>query len=85
MKLPEGEPIIGKTYIADGWQYRDIPNLSPKMWDYLFSMIGNENEHYVFLSTSSIERNGELWAKRGQILISPIGMENLASSVAVKH
>ncbi len=69
--LPPGEPIAGKTYLADGWLYRDLPTrLSYEMWDCLLSTIG-EGE-YVILAMS----RGNDW-KRGQLLISPDGMENL--------
>ena len=83
MPLPEGEPFPGKTYIADGWKYRDIPKLSPQMWDYFTQILGEEN--FVCLTISEYFHDDELVAKRGQILISPVGMENLARHIAPKN
>ena len=83
MPIPEGEPFPGKTYIADGWKYRDLPKLSPEMWDYLISIIGEEN--YVCLTIAEHFEDSQLIAKRGQLLISPTGMENLARHIATKN
>ena len=70
--LPPGEPIEGKTYIADGWVYRDMPGrVSFEYWDKFLDLLGEGN--YVIL----IRSEGRDW-KRGQFLISPDGMENLA-------
>lgn len=71
--LPEGEPIPGKAYIADGWKYRDLPRMSYDMWDLFVGIVGEGN--YVELSLADY---GD--SKRGQLLISPGGMSNLAAS-----
>lgn len=69
--LPPGEPVKGKTYLADGWVYRDLPaRLSNEMWDLLISIMGEGN--YVILA----ESRGPDW-RRGQFLISPTGMKNM--------
>ena len=71
--VPQGEPIPGKTLRADGWVYRDIPGrLSHEIWDYLIGVIGAGN--FEILAMSS----GADW-KRGQLMISPDGMKNLAT------
>jgi hypothetical protein len=75
MPLPPGEPFPGETLIADGWVYRDIPGIMlPEYWDMLLSAIGEG--HYRILAMSRINRDGKEWC-RGQLLISPTGMENL--------
>lgn len=68
--LPPGEPIVGKTYRADGWVYRDLPKLSYEMFDKLVAMIGEEN--IVWLTQADYGTS-----KRGQLLVSPAGMENI--------
>ncbi len=71
--IPPGEPVPGKTYRADGWQYVDLPKrLSLEMRDYFLSRIGNGE--YVILAQSE----GDDWW-RAQLLISPAGQRNLAN------
>ena len=74
--MPPGEPVTGKTYRADGWRYID-PHVtfSPEMWDLYLSAFG-EGEYHI-LATSMSSRNGVIHV-RGQILVSPRGMENAA-------
>lgn len=73
LPLPLGEPIKGKTLRADGWVYRDIPGrLSLEMWDHLMDVIGAGNCEVLALSI------GDDWV-RGQLMISPDGMKNLAA------
>ncbi len=74
LPLPPGEPIKGKTLRADGWVYRDIPGrLSHEMWDHLIGIIGVGNFEILAMSI------GDDW-KRGQLMISPDGMKNLAAA-----
>jgi hypothetical protein len=71
MPLPVGEPFIGETLVADGWVYRDIPGrLSFQMWDHLLEVIGKNNYRILIMS------KGPDWI-RGQLMISPTGMENM--------
>ena len=72
------EPIKGKTYIADGWEYRDVPGyLTQDAKELLLSIIGEDN--YVVLAYSERVIEGDTcW--HGQLLISPQGMENLKSN-----
>jgi hypothetical protein len=72
MFLPPGEPIKGKTYIADGWVYRGTPQMLPEFWGRLLGIIGPNN--YVVLTKAEYE--GGKW-KRGQLLVSPEGMGNI--------
>ena len=75
---PPGEPVTGKTYIADGWVYRDMSGrMSYEMWDLFTGLLGEGN--YVILIMSQ----GHDW-KRGQFLISPDGMQNLSDYLAAK-
>jgi len=70
--MPSGEPIKGKTYRADGWVYRDMPGkLSHELWDKILAMLGKGN-YVVFIMSEGAD-----W-RRGQLLISPTGMDNLA-------
>ena len=68
--LPPGEPIPGKTYRADGWVYRDLPRMAPEYFEKLVALIGEDN--IVWLSRADY---GD--TQRGQMLVSPAGMENL--------
>ena len=69
--LPPGEPIPGKTYRADGWQYVDLPSrLSFDVRDQLLSIVGEEN--VVLLASTT---GPDFW--RGQLLLSPEGQDRL--------
>ncbi len=69
-----------ETLMADGWVYRDLPGrLSYEYWDLFLKTLGEGNYRIMALTTSPD------W-KRGQFLISPKGMENLAAySAKQKH
>jgi len=67
--LPPGEPIPGKTYRADGWVYREISWASFAGWGQLLEIVGAGN--YVVLAISEWKAT----MCRGQILVSPEGME----------
>ncbi len=69
---PPGEPITGKTYRADGWVYRDLPRMAPEQLDQLVAIIGDDN--IVWLSKADYGSS-----KRGQLLISPAGMQSLSA------
>jgi len=72
--MPEGEPIAGKTYRADGWQYVDLPTrLSHEMKDVFFGVIGEGN--YAILACTELPGPDGYW--RGQLLISPEGQERM--------
>ena len=77
-----------KSMGKEGWVYRDIPRMSECTWDNLLGWIGEDNyEILAYTSgdciTSKDPVTGEYksipidpWI-RGQILISPAGIENL--------
>lgn len=70
--LPAGEPIIGKTYLADGYVYRDLPRMEHRFLKELIDIIGSAE--IVWLSRANYGDTG-----RGQILISPTGQANLSA------
>jgi hypothetical protein len=72
--MPNSEPFPGKTYIADGWVYRDLPRLSYEMFDKFVDIVGEEN--MVWLTEADY---GD--SKRGQLLVSPAGMERVRNHV----
>lgn len=73
--MPDGEPINGKSYRADGWQYVDLPSrLSLEMRDYFLKILG-EGEYVILVASS-----GHDWW-RGQLLISPVGQSNLKAHI----
>ncbi len=77
--MPPGEPVPGKTYRADGWQYVDLPTrLSPDMKVEFFAVLGEGN--WVILA----ETHGpDYW--RGQLLISPEGQERMKARIRVEE
>lgn len=72
MPFPPGEPFPGETLVADGWVYRDLPRLSPGVFDDFVKAAGEENIRWLTLADYGT-------SKRGQLFISPKGMENLAA------
>lgn len=71
--MPPGEPVTGKTFRADGWQYVDLPSrLTFAFKDEFFAIIGEGN---YFILVESFSRQDDWW--RGQILISPDGQRRM--------
>lgn len=77
---PSSEPIVGETYMADGWVYRDLPNLLPELFDRFVSLAGDGN--LVWLTLAERKWPDGVTTKRGQCLISPAGVANLTAHVA---
>ena len=73
-EVPEVEPFVNETLVADGWEYRDIPRLSPIWWDRVLAAIGPENYRVLAMSSGVTDKGS--WA-RGQVFISPKGLKNL--------
>jgi hypothetical protein len=66
------KPFSFEEMIRQGWVYRDPPTkFSFEMWDYFLSLLGEGNYHVIATS------EGDDW-KRGQLFISPTGMQRLA-------
>lgn len=79
LHIPDGEPIPGKTYRADGWAYVDPPgSFSPESWQFFLNVIGDGE--YVVLASSNWVRNG-IKHVRGQLLVSPAGWANMEATV----
>ena len=64
-----GEPINGKNYKAEGWQYRDIRWMTKEQFQELQKIIGLENLVTLMMS-SRTDRDGEVIVG-GQFIISP--------------
>lgn len=77
-RLGMGEPVKGKTYIADGWVYRDLPRMAPWAFDAFIDLIGPDN--LVWLSLADYGAS-----KRGQCLISPAGQQRMLDFNASKR
>ncbi|WP_435018430.1 hypothetical protein TA3x_000404 [Tundrisphaera sp. TA3] len=76
LPMPDTEPFPGETLIADGWQYRDTPPMLEQLWDELLGIIGEGNYRLLTLMKRTFRDDDRLY-KRGQMLISPAGIENL--------
>jgi hypothetical protein len=68
--MPDIEPFQGEALLADGWQYRDLPRMTPDAMDKFKSIVGEVNLRWL-----SFADYGH--AQRGQVLISPAGMESM--------
>jgi hypothetical protein len=70
----EQEALVPKELREQGWVYRDVPGrFSFEMWDLFLSVLGEGNYHIIAMS----ENKEKDW-KRGQFLLSPQAMENIA-------
>lgn len=71
------QELVPADLRALGWRYVDPPTkFSHEMWDYFRALIG-EDEHKLLIYSSGEASDGFEW-KRGQFVISPQGMKNLA-------
>lgn len=77
MPMPDSEPFPGETLIADGWEYRDLPRMSPEYFERLKETIGDENIRWLTIADYGV-------SIRGQCLISPVGMGRIREHVAAK-
>ena len=75
------EPFAGETLVADGWRYRDFNGMPASQWRQLKEAIGAE--HHRLLSEATYRLNGTVM-KRGQLFVSPIGLERLARRARAK-
>lgn len=64
------EPFTDRAYLAEGWQYRDLPRMTYEAFDKFVSIVGEENIRWLTLADYGN-------AKRGQLIISPAGFENM--------
>lgn len=70
----EQEYMRQGTGLTD-WTYRDLPKLSVSAFDMFCAIVGEENLRWLTKAEYKYP-NGKV-AKRGQVMISPVGMENL--------
>lgn len=77
LKTPTSEPFPGETLLADGWEYRDLPRMTPEYFDKLIGIIGEENIRWLTQADY-----GD--TKRGQMFVSPNGLENVRKYAATK-
>jgi len=71
------QDLVPEDLRALGWRYVDPPTkFSFEMWDYFRNLIGMD-EHKLLIYSEGITADGFKW-KRGQFVISPQGMKNLA-------
>jgi hypothetical protein len=79
VSLLESLPDFGKDLAASvdkpDWTYYDLPKMGPKYFDQLiYDIIGEDNVSFL-TRVSHTDRDGDWF--RGQILISPAGMDNI--------
>lgn len=69
--------LVPANLRALGWIYIDPPTkFSHEMWDYFRALIGDD-EHRLLIWSKGEAPDGFKW-KRGQFVVSPLGMKNLA-------
>lgn len=76
--LPDSEPFPGETLLADGWVYRDLPRLTPEAME---KFVGIVTEGEIRWLTKARYPDGSV---RGQLLISPKGMDNMKAFSAAQ-
>lgn len=84
LEIPGGREILERTRqnlakglgAPEGWTYRDLPNMLPEFWHRLLDWIGM-NEYKLITQAERTWPDGTTTV-RGQILISPKGLENLS-------
>ena len=69
----DAEPFLGEPLLADGWRYVDLPRMRPNMFDQFIEIVGAKNISWLTLADY-----GD--TKRGQCLISPVGLARLSAS-----
>lgn len=84
-KLKEIEQeLVPADLRALGWRYIDPPTkFSHEMWDYFCKIIG-EDEYKLLIFSEGVSPDGFKW-KRGQFVVSPQGMLNLANKERVER
>src|ERR1700684_1899136 len=70
MHLGGGEPFPGKTLVADGWRYKDLPQLTAEQFEMFLDVVGDENIEWLAISHSPK-------GHRGQMYVSADGQQRL--------
>lgn len=63
----------------ENWQYRDLPKMTNDLFNKVITIIGSDN--IVWITFTKSQHKGETY-QRGQLWISPIGLENLRNWIA---
>ncbi len=79
LPMPDTEPFIGETLRADGWVYRDTPPMLEDFWKRLLDTMGEGNYRLMTYAERTFKGDDRLYI-RGQMFVSPAGIENLKSS-----
>lgn len=64
------EEYFQDFYNKPGWVYHDLPRMSPEFFDQFVEIVGQENLLWITFADYGT-------SKRGQVMISPEGMQNL--------
>lgn len=81
LPMPDTEPFIGETLRADGWVYRDTPPMLEEFWKRLCDVMGTENYRLMTYAERKFKGDDRLYV-RGQMFVSPAGIENLKTAFA---
>jgi hypothetical protein len=68
--LKEIDDAMAEACGMPGWTYKDLPRMVPELFYKFIEIVGHENLHWIAMSNY-----GD--TLRGQVLISPDGMEKL--------
>lgn len=79
----DSEPFPGETLIADGWKYRDFNPMLAELWGELLGIIGEGNYRLITYAERTFKDDPRVF-KRGQMLIAPVGFDNLRAHVAAR-
>lgn len=74
MDMPKSEPFPGKTLVADGWEYRDLPRMTQEQFNQFLDVVGEENVEFLTFARYNSDSGCRV---RGQLMISPYGMQKL--------
>lgn len=77
---PQSEPFPGEPLLADGWAYRDMPRVTEETFNKFLEIVGQENTRFLTIA----KYRGPNATMRGQLLISPTGMERLKAHAVTR-
>lgn len=67
---------LAKSMGKEGWSYKDLPNMTKEYFDKFKEIVGEGNIEFITYATRTWPDNSVTY--RGQVLISPQGMENIS-------